>query len=442
MRKTGRVLGVAAACALLLAAPQAVAGPAAINAKYKASVSKFIDGRIGEWVETYKDFHANPELGMEEVRTAGILAKKMREMGFEVTEGVGKTGLVAIYKNGSGPLVMVRADMDALPMEEKTGLPYASKVTTPWNGAPTPVMHACGHDIHITSWLGTAETLLSMKNQWRGTLMFVAQPAEEGRGGARAMMADNIFGRFGMPDYAFALHTGIGPYDEVGVTKGAINSASGGFEITFNGAGGHGSRPHTTIDPVMMAAKFTVDVQSVVSREKDPQQFGVVSVGAIQTGSAGNIIPDTALVRGTIRWYDDAVGDRLLAGVQRTAEAIVAMTGAPPANISVRKGNGSVINDDKLAESTFAAFEKAMPGKVRWTIPTTGSEDYGAFLKDFKTSVYFRIGSQDPALFKDGKSIDVFKTPSNHSPFFAPVPEPTLRTGVTAMTTAVMNVMK
>ncbi len=442
MRTAGKLVGLAAMCAALVGAPAAVAGPAGLNAKFKSSVSGFIDSRLPGWVETYKDFHAHPELGLEEVRTAGILAKKMRDMGFEVTEGVGKTGVVAIYRNGKGPLVMVRADMDALPLEEKTGLPYASTVKTLWNGAETPVMHACGHDIHITSWLGTAETLLSLKSKWSGTLMFVAQPAEEGRGGAKAMMADRIFERFGMPDHAFALHVGVGPYDEATMTKGAINSSSGGFDIKFNGAGGHGSRPHSTIDPIAMAARFVMDVQTVVSREKDPQQFGVVSVGAIQSGSAGNIIPDTALVRGTIRWYDDKVGDKLLAGVRRTAEAVVMMAGAPAAEINIRKGSRAVINDDALAESTYAAMQKVMPGKVRWTIPTTGSEDYSDFLGDLTSSVYFRIGGYDPALFVDGEAIDLFKTPSNHSPQFSPVPEPTLRTGVTAMTTAVMNVLK
>jgi len=443
MRKTGRVLGLAAACAVLLAAPQANAGPSALNAKFRSSVSSFIDGRMADWVETYKDFHTHPELGLEEVRTSGILAKKMRDMGFDVTEGVGKTGVVAIYRNGAGPTVMVRADMDALPMEEKTGLPYASKVKTMWNGAETPVMHACGHDIHITSWLGTAETLLSMKDRWRGTLMFIAQPAEEGRGGASGMMKDGLYERFGKPDHAFALHVGVGPYDEASMTKGAINSSSGGFEIRFNGAGGHGSRPHSTIDPITMAARFVMDVQSVVSREKDPQQFGVVSVGAIQSGSAGNIIPDNALVRGTIRWYDDKVGDKLLEGVERTAKAVVAMAAAPEADISIRRGARAVVNDDTLADSTCAAMQKVMPGKVRWTIPTTGSEDYSEFLtEDVRSSVYFRIGAYDPALFRDGEAIDLFKVPSNHSPFFKPVPEPTLRTGVTAMSTAVMNVLK
>jgi amidohydrolase len=423
-------------------APLAAADPAALDAAYAPGVSKFIDGKLAGWVKVYEDFHANPELGLEEKRTAGILAKKMKALGFKVTEGVGQTGVVAIYKNGEGPTVMVRADMDALPMEEKTGLPYASKVKTQWNGALTPVMHACGHDIHITSWLGTAETLLSMKDKWSGTLMFVAQPAEEGRGGAEKMMADRIFERFGMPTHAFALHVGPGPYDSVSMTRGTINSYSGSFEIQFNGAGGHGSRPHTTIDPIMMAARFITDVQAVVSREKDPQQFGVISVGAVQSGSAGNIIPDTAMVRGTVRWYDRGVGDRLLDGIKRTAESVVTMSGAPAAKIEINRGMTAVVNDDKLLDSTFVALDKVMPGKVRMSGPGTASEDYGLFLRDFSSSVYFGIGGSDPALFRDnGAPIDRFKIAANHSPYFAPVPGPTLRTGVTAMTTAVMNVL-
>ncbi|MBU1288640.1 MAG: amidohydrolase [Alphaproteobacteria bacterium] len=431
-------------CGVLALAPLAAPASAApINDKFKSNVASFVSEHIDDWVAVYKDFHAHPELGLEETRSAGIIAEELRTLGFEVTEGIGQTGVVGILRDGKGPLVMVRADMDALPLQEKTGLDYASTVQTEWRGENTYVMHACGHDAHMAIFLATAQTLVDMKKDWKGTLMFVAQPAEEGGGGASKMMADDIFGKFGVPDYGFALHVGPSAYDTVQIVKGQMNSFAGGFDIVFNGIGGHGSRPSTTIDPIMMASKFVVDLQSVVSREKPEQEFGVISVGAIQAGSAGNIIPDSARVRGTVRWYKPAVGEKLLAGVKRTAEAIVAMAGAPDAEISVRSGGTAVFNDPDLSEKTLAAMSKVLPAdKVYFAAPTTGSEDYGEFLKAFSNSVYFRVGVYDPALFDEtGAPLDVLKVPGNHSPYFAPVPAPTIETGVTAMTTAVVNVM-
>ena len=435
--------GLGGLIALAAFTAPANAKPSDINSRFKSNLSEMVDENLDDWVDVYKDFHANPELGLHETRSAGIIAERLKELGFEVTEGIGQTGVVGILKNGKGPLVMVRADMDGLPVQEKTGLDYASTVQTEWNGEPKYVMHACGHDAHMAIFLATAQTLVEMKKDWKGTLMFVAQPAEEGGGGASKMMADGIFDRFGVPDYGFALHVTPAAYDSVQIVKGQMNSFAGGFDIVFNGVGGHGSRPSTTIDPVMMASKFVVDLQSVVSREKPEQEFGVISVGAIQGGSAGNIIPDSVRVRGTVRWYKPEVGEKLLAGVRRTADAIVAMTGAPEADISIRSGGTAVYNDPNLSEDTLAAMSRVFPeGKVTFAAPTTGSEDYGEFLKSFSNSVYFRVGVYDPALFdENGKTIDFMRTPGNHSPFFAPVPAPTIDTGVTAMTTAVMNVM-
>lgn len=434
--------GLGGLIALAAFAAPASAKPSDIDARFKSSLSKFVDENLDDWVEVYKDFHRNPELSLQETRSAGIIAGRLRELGFEVTEGIGQTGVVGILKNGKGPLVMVRADMDALPVEEKTGLDYASTVQTEWRGEPKHVMHACGHDAHMAIFLATAQTMVEMKKEWKGTLMFVAQPAEEGGGGASKMMADGIFDRFGVPDYGFALHVTPAAYDQVQIVKGQMNSFAGGFDIVFNGVGGHGSRPSTTIDPVMIASKFVVDLQSVVSREKPEQEFGVISVGAIQGGSAGNIIPDSVRVRGTVRWYKPAIGEKLLDGVRRTAEAVVAMAGAPEADINIRSGGTAVYNDPDLSEDTLAAMSRVFPdGKVYFAPPTTGSEDYGEFLKAFSKSVYFRVGVYDPALFDEtGAALDVLKVPGNHSPFFAPVPAPTIDTGVTAMTTAIMNV--
>ncbi len=235
----------------------------------------------------YEDLHANPELGFQETRTAAKLAAEMRKLGFEVTEGIGKTGLVAIYRNGAGPTVMVRTELDALPMEEKTGLPYASKAKAQYNGKESFVAHSCGHDMHMTSWLGTAQALLGLKKQWKGTLMFVAQPSEETVTGAKAMLADGLFKKFGKPDYAFALHTGSMPYGMVGYVAGPATSNSDSLDITFHGRGSHGSMPDKGIDPVLMASRFVVDVQGVISREKDPMEFGVVTRGRLQLGQRG-----------------------------------------------------------------------------------------------------------------------------------------------------------
>src|ERR1700737_976649 len=262
------------------------------SARLQALIEKSVEGDYPKLDALYKDIHAHPELAFEEVQTAARLAAEMRALGFEVTEKVGKTGLVAIYKNGDGPTIMVRTELDALPMEEKTGLAYASRDKTNWNGRETFVAHSCGHDIHMASWVGTAKTLVGLKDQWHGTLMFIAQPAEETVSGAKAMLADVLFTRFKKPDFAFALHDGPFAYGTISYRVGIGSSNSDSLFIRFRGRGGHGAAPQSTIDPVMIAARFIVDVQSVISREKDPTEFGVVSIGAIHGVPAGNIIPD------------------------------------------------------------------------------------------------------------------------------------------------------
>src|SRR5262245_19069672 len=278
----------------------------------KMAIERSPDGPYARIEALDKDMHAHPELSFQETRTARKLAAELRALGFEVTEGVGKTGIVALYRNGPGPTVMVRTELDALPLPEKTGLPYASTAKQMLRGVETPVMHACGHDIHMAAWVAVAKVLLDMKEQWNGTLMFVGQPAELAGGGVRAMVADGIFIRFPKPDYGFALHVGPGPFGNVSFKPGVINSTSDSFAIPFIGKGGHGSRPHTTIDPVMMAGRFIVDVPGVTSREKDAARFGVVSVGAVQAGNAGNVIPDTASLRGTIRSHDEQARARVI----------------------------------------------------------------------------------------------------------------------------------
>src|SRR6202171_4069387 len=292
----------------------------------KAAIEKSVEADYPKLDALYKDIHAHPEIAFEEVKTAAKLASEMRALGFDVTEKVGQTGLVAIYRNGEGPTIMVRTELDALPMEEKTGLAYASHDKTSWNGRETFVAHSCGHDIHMASWVGTAKTLIGLKDQWHGTLMFIAQPAEEIVSGAKAMLADGLFTRFPKPDFGFALHAnGAFAYGTVHYRVGIDSSNGGGLYIKFRGRGGHGAAPQATIDPVMMAARFVVDVQSVVSREKDPTEFGVVSIGAIHGGTAENIIPDEVLVAGTIRTFKPEVRAKMLTGIERTAKAGAAM---------------------------------------------------------------------------------------------------------------------
>jgi hippurate hydrolase len=386
----------------------------------------------------YKEIHAHPELAFEEVKTAARLAAEMRALGFEVTEKVGKTGLVAIFRNGDGPTIMVRTELDALPMEEKTGLAYASRDKTSWNGRETFVAHSCGHDIHMASWVGTAKTLVGLKDQWHGTLMFIAQPAEETVSGAKAMLADGLFTRFKKPDFAFALHDGAFPHGHIRYRVGVGSSNSDGLYIKFRGRGGHGATPQATIDPVMIAARFIVDVQSVISREKDPTEFGVVSIGAIHAGTAENIIPDDAMVLGTIRTFKPEVRARMLAGIERTAKAAAAMSDAPAPDIKITEGAKAVINDPALVGSAEKALKAAFGDKVRTSPPGTPSEDFSEFANAGVPSMMFNIGVYDSerwvAAIEGGAPL-----PANHSPLFAPVPKPTIETGIKAMTLVVLS---
>jgi amidohydrolase len=405
----------------------------------KAAIEKSVEADYPKLDALYKDIHAHPEIAFQEVKTAAKLAAEMRELGFEVTEKVGKTGLVAIYKNGDGPTIMVRTELDALPMEEKTGLAYASHDKTTWNGRETFVAHSCGHDIHMASWVGTAKTLVGLKDHWQGTLMFIAQPAEETVSGAKAMLADGLFTRFKKPDFGFALHDGPAPYGYISYRVGIGSSNSDSLEITFHGRGGHGAAPQRTIDPVMMAARFVVDVQSVISREKDPTEFGVVSIGAIQGGTAENIIPDDVLLRGTIRSFKPEVRAKMLAGIERTAKAVAAMSDAPVPDIKITEGAKAVMNDPQVVATAEKVLKVAFGDKFRTSPPGTPSEDYSEFINAGVPSMFFNIGVYEPERFVAASNGTGPELPGNHSPMFAPVPQPTIETGVTAMTLAVLS---
>jgi hippurate hydrolase len=434
---------IAASTGLLCLAAGAAAQHQPVAEQFAPKVTGLVNGMYPQLLAVYEDIHAHPELGFQETRTASRLAAEMKALGFEVTEKVGKTGVVAIYKNGPGPTVLVRTELDALPMEEKTGLPYASKAKAMSNGRETYVAHSCGHDIHMASWLGTARTLVALKDQWHGTLMFIAQPAEELVDGAKSMLADGLFTRFGKPDVAFALHTSPAPYGTVAYNVGAVTSNSDGLEITFKGRGGHGSAPDKTIDPVAVAAKFIVDVQTVVSREKDPFEFGVVTVGAMQAGTVGNIIPDTAVLRGTIRSYKPEVRAKLLEGVRRTAKAEALMAGAPEPDVALVEGGLAVVNSEQVVNKTEAVLKAALgANNVMRVPPITASEDFSAFVNEGVPSMFFFIGVYDPKQVAESMKPGGKPLPFNHSPYFAPVPEPSIKTGVQAMSLAVLNALQ
>jgi hippurate hydrolase len=404
----------------------------------KAAIEKSFEADYPRLDALYKDLHAHPELAFQEVKTAAKLAAEMRALGFEVTEKVGRTGLVAIYKNGDGPTILVRTELDALPMEEKTGLDYSSQDKAVSNGKETFVAHSCGHDIHMASWVGTAKTLIGLKDQWKGTLMFIAQPAEEVGMGAMAMLGDGLFTRFKKPDFAFALHANGFPYGNLAYRVGVGSSISDGLYIRFRGRGGHGATPQATIDPIMIAARFIVDVQSVISREKDPTEFAVVSIGAIQSGAVANIIPDEATLLGTIRTFKPQVRAKLLAGIERTAKAAAAMSDAPAPDIRITEGAKAVMNDPALVATAEKVLKAAFGDKFRISPPVTPSEDFSEFAHSGVPSMMFNIGVHDPERWAAANNGGT-PMPANHSPLFAPVPKPTIQTGVTAMTLAVLS---
>jgi len=437
-------LSLASSLALALAGSFALPAPAAAQsaAPLKSAVTSRVDAMY-PWTDAiYKDLHAHPEIAFQETRSAAKLAAEMRKLGFEVTEKVGRTGLVALLRNGAGPTVLVRTELDGLPMEEKTGLPYASRARAQGEAGDTFVTHSCGHDVHMAAWLAAARTLAEMKAQWHGTLMFIAQPAEEVGGGARAMLDDGLFKRFPKPDYAFALHSWPLAYGTIGFNSGAVSSNSDGLEIVFKGRGGHGSAPDKALDPIAIAARFIVDVQTVVSREKDPKEFGVVTIGAIQGGTVGNIIPDSVRLRGTIRSYSPEVRAKLLDGVRRVANASAAMAGAPAPEIVLKANGDAIVNDDALVRRTEAVFKEAFGAANAQRMPAmTASEDFSLYAEQGVPSMFFFTGVYDPQAVAASQRPGGTPVPFNHSPFYAPVPEPSIKTAAEAMSLAVLNVL-
>ena len=406
--------------------------------------SKEVDAVVPAAHELYVDLHQNPELSAHETQTASKLAARLRDLGYEVTEHVGGTGVVAILKNGGGPTVMLRTELDALPVEEKTGLPYASKVHTKDSaGLDVPVMHACGHDLHMAALEGTAAVMAHSKENWHGTLMLIGQPAEETIGGARAMIADGVFTRFPKPSIGVALHVGNNlPAGQLGITSGTYNTNANSLRITIYGKGGHGSSPNTAIDPIVIAAKTILSLQTIVSREVKPGEMAVITVGYIRAGTKNNIIPDQAELGLTVRTYKADVRKQVLAAITRVTKAESLAGNAPREPlIEELESTNSVYNDPALAERLRAPLEAALgKGNVIATDPITPSEDYSAFIEQGVPSLYVSLGGADPKKYAESKNGGE-NLPSNHSPYFAPDVEPALRAGIAAEVAMLRNLL-
>ena len=388
----------------------------------------------------YKDIHSHPELSMQENRTAGIAADHLRAAGYDVTTGVGKTGVVGVLRNGEGPTLMLRADMDALPVREATGLPYASTATSDQNGKSVPVMHACGHDMHV-SWLIGAATLLGKnRNAWKGILMPVFQPAEETGAGAQTMIEDGLFKRFPKPDAILGQHVMVGSSGVIGTRSGVITSAGDSFEIRMFGRGAHGSMPQSSIDPVIMAAATVLRLQTIVSRELAPTDAAVVTVGSLQAGTKENVIPDEAVIKLNVRTFDEDVRQRVLAAIKRIVNAEAEASRAPrKPEITPLDRYAFVKNDPEATKRAVDAFQNYFPAdRVKDTQPTTASEDFGSFGTEWQSpSVFWFVGGTDPETYaRAKKSGTIADIPTNHNPRFAPVIHPTLEAGVEAMVVA------
>ena len=395
----------------------------------------------------YLDLHRNPELSRHEEKTAAKLAARLRALGFEVTEHVGGHGIVGVLRNGKGPTVLVRTDMDALPVKEQTGLPYASTVVTKNDaGEIVPVMHACGHDIHMASWIGAATLLANGKERWRGTLIFVGQPAEEVVSGAQAMVDDGFLKRFPKPDFAIAIHdTQIHPSGQVGFVAGPAFANIDSIDITFHGKGGHGAAPHRTIDPVLMAARAVVTLQSIVAREVNPFDQAVVTVGTFHAGTKRNVIPDDAKLELTVRSYKPEVRKQLVAAIARIAKAEAAASGAtrePTIFVNPNESAQAVVNDPGLTDRLAAALRRSLgAANVVATDPVMGSEDFGVFgAAAGVPSVMLRVGAAEPSEFAKAKAAGT-QIPGPHNAGFAPDRERTIRTGVSTFTISVLELL-
>lgn len=423
-------------------------------------LSSRVDKVVPSLVEVYHHLHANPELSYYEKETSEFLASRLRELGFEVTEKVGdykvagrtSYGLVGVMRNGEGPTVMVRTDLDGLPVKENTGLSYASRAhfAEDPSASPVPVMHACGHDIHMSSFLGTATLLSQMKQHWQGTLVMIGQPAEERGAGARAMLADGLYSRFPKPDFVLALHDNASmEAGKIGYRAGYALANVDSVDVTIRGSGGHGAYPHTTIDPVVLSAQTIMALQTIVSRRVSPLESAVVTVGSVHGGTKHNIIPDEVHLQLTVRSYTAEVRDEVLQSIRRIVEGTAQAAGVPPdlspiVRIAEEEFTPATYNDPELTRRLVPVLERALGAdNVLETDPVMGGEDFSRFSMEDEdiAGLIFWVGAVDPqkkrAYEEAGKTL-----PSLHSSEFAPLPEATIRTGVLAMTSAVLELMR
>jgi hippurate hydrolase len=381
---------------------------------------------------------------MQETATAAKVAARLRALGFEVTEGVGGTGVVGVLRNGDGPVVMLRTDLDALPVEERTGVPYASRAKgRDDEGRPIPAMHACGHDLHMTAWTGAATLLSRAKGSWRGTLVVVGQPAEEKGAGAERMLKDGLFSRFPRPGFAVALHvTPELAAGTVGVTPGPAFASVDSVDVTIHGKGGHGAMPHRTIDPILIAARVVVGLQALVSREKDPFEPAVVSVGSFQAGAKHNVIPPEAKLKITVRAYREAVRARLLDGIRRVAAGEAMAAGAPvPPDVTVVESTPGVVNDVALTGRLRAAFAATLgAGSVTDFPPASVSEDFSFYGREGVPASMFWLGVAPPAALAEARAAGK-ALPPLHSAEFCPDYAPSIRAGVTALVAAALELL-
>jgi hippurate hydrolase len=428
----------------------AMTTPLAAQPTLDRALAAAIRADMPDLMTLYRDLHQHPELSMQETRTAGLLAAEARRLGFTVTEHVGGTGVVAVMENGPGPVVMLRADMDALPVAEQTGLPFASQAHgTTREGLATAIMHACGHDTHMATWVGTARRLAAMKAQWSGTLIMIAQPGEETSQGAKAMLDDGLFTRFPRPQYAIAFHDAATlPAGIIGYSPGPALANVDSVDMIVHGVGGHGAAPNTTRDPIVLGARIVTSLQTLVSRELDPLDSAVVTVGSFQAGTKHNIIPDEARLLITVRSYTPEIRRQLLDGIARIARGEAVAAGVPDdrlPEVTVREAEATpaTVNTDGLTDSTMALFRGHFGAdRVRATRPVMAGEDFGRYrlAAPGLESLIFWVGGV-PRDRWDAAHGDAAHLPSLHSPFWAPDAEQVISTATEAMTVAALGVL-
>lgn len=415
---------------------------------FQKQIQTSLDKHYSSLEKLYTELHANPELSQKEEKTSAIMAGELKKLGFDVFENIGGYGVAGVLKNGSGPTVLIRTDMDALPVEEKTNLVYSSNVkSVNAAGAEVSVMHACGHDIHMTVFVGTARALVENKKSWQGTLVMIAQPSEENGIGARAMLNDKLYDKVPYPDFALALHNHAGmKAGTIGYSAGPFMASVDMMDITVYGKGGHGAAPHQTVDPIVLSAQMILAFQTIVSREIDPLQSAVITVGSIHGGTVYNIIPDQVKLQLTLRSYSDEVRKQVITAIQNKSKFLALQAGVPESRLPEITWNDSApatVNDKELTMKLVEIYERVFKTEnVQEMQPSMIGEDFSRFAREKKAIPYsmFWLGTVDPVTFDKSKS-DGVPLPSLHSSTFQPLPKPTISTGIMAMTLGALDIL-